>query len=489
MKVALIIPGSKAGVSSARYRELFPHLLPMSIAYLAGAVEQAGYEVILIDQIARRLSNQDLVNLLRHEVPDVIGFSLLTTTVPNVLDTVRLIRGHVPEAKIMMGNHHASLFADDLLRNEAADLIVRGEGEITIVEALRALDAGKSLRKVAGLSYRTRNGRVYHNPSRVPIENLDTVSYPAWHLVDLFDRKYMELPLIGVYSTPVPIMASRGCPFSCVFCSQDTQFKKVRLRKVKNVVDEVEHHIDTYGFEWFGFNDAYFPWTKRQGFEFADELIRRGLHRKVRWITESRVDMVDEELMLRLRESGLSVIFFGFESGNQRVLDLAGKRTTLAQAERAARAARNAGVTVMGFFMLGLPGDTRETCWETVNFAIKLDCDFAKFAVTIPYPGSKLYEMQKDRFDSTQFEKFTSWYNWASGDEELLSAPEGMTVKELLAIQRTGMLKFYARPTQVYRHLTGGTLSLRHMAYGAYVLVEGALKNAANEARGLFFGE
>jgi radical SAM superfamily enzyme YgiQ (UPF0313 family) len=478
MKVVLIVPGSKAGVTNPRYRELFPHLLPMSIAYLGAVLEKTGAKVLLIDQIARRMTNADLAAFLKHEAPDVIGFSLLTTTVSNVLAAVALIRKEVPKARIVMGNHHASLFAEDLLKNHAADIIVRGEGEATLVELVEALGEGRSLAGIKGISYR-KGKQVVHNPPRAVIPDLDSLPYPAWHLVDLFDRKYMELPLIGVYSTPLPVMASRGCPFHCVFCSQDTQYKKVRLRQAVKVVDEVEYHVERYGFEWFGFNDAYFPWTKKQGFEFADELIRRGLNQKVRWITESRVDMVDDELMMRLAESGLSVIFFGFESGNQQVLDRCGKRTTLEQARRAARAARKAGVIVVGFFMLGLPGDTAATCRQTVDFAIELDCDFAKFAVTVPYPGSPLYEQQKHRIDTSQFEKFTSWYNWASGDEELLSAPEGMTVEELLAIQREGMLKFYARPSQVLRHLRRGTLSPKHMAYGAYVLTEGVVRNVA----------
>jgi len=477
MKVALIVPGSKAGVTSLRYRELFPHLLPMSIAYLAAALERAGIEALCIDQIPRMLSNTDLVAHLKREKPDVIGFSLLTTTVANVLDTVAIIRKEMPGVPVMMGNHHATIFAEDLLKNGAADIIVRGEGEVTIVEAVKALGEGKSLEGILGLSYR-QDGKVFHNPQRPVIKDLDSLPYPAWHLVDLFDEKYMELPLIGVYSTPLPVMASRGCPFHCSFCSQDTQYKKVRLRKTKLVVDEIEHLVDKYGFEWFGFNDAYFPWTKKQGFEFADELIRRGLHKRIRWITESRVDMVDDELMLKLASSGLSVIFFGFESGNQRVLDTVGKRTTLEQARKAAAATRKAGVTTMGFFMLGMPGDTVESCWDTVNFAIELDCDFAKFAITVPYPGSPLYEQVRHKIDSSQFEKFTSWYNWASGDQELLYAPDGMSVDQLLSIQRSGMFKFYARPSQVYRHLRRGTIPARHMAYGAYVLLEGLLRNA-----------
>ena len=485
MKVALIVPGSRAGVNSPRYRELFPHLLPMSIAYLGAVLEQDGVEVLGVDQIPRMLSNQELVNFLKSEKVDVAGFSLLTNTVSNVVEIVDLLRKDAPEIKVLMGNQHATIYADDILQEGQADLIVRGEGEITLRDTVRALANGGDLSAVEGLSYRDQDGTVVHNPARSIIEDLDSIPYPAWHLFDIFDQKYMNLPLIGVYSTPLPIAASRGCPFHCVFCSQDQSFKKVRIRDTVKVVDEVEELVDKYGFEWFGFNDAYFPWTKEMGFQFADELIRRGLHKRVRWITESRVDMVDAELMAKLRESGLEVIFFGFESGNQAVLDRIGKKTTLAQAEIAAKAARDAGVTTMGFFMIGLPGDTKESCWDTVNFAIKLDCDFAKFAITIPYPGSKLFEETKDSIDSSQFEKFTSWYNWASGDDELLSAPDGMSVQELLSIQRSGMFKFYARPSQVYRHLRRGTIPFRQMAYGAYILAEGMPKNVVGSVKGL----
>jgi len=512
MKVALIVPGSKAAVTNPRYRALFPHLLPMSAAYLGAVLERGGHDVVLIDQAVRCMSNQELVATLVREKIDVAGISLLTTTVSNVLDLVSILRKELPGVPVVMGNHHASLFAQDLLANGIADLVVRGEGEATLLETVDALERsgkhgkanlgaealGKAnlgaavlgesnlgaavLGKIEGLSFRC-DGEVIHNHQRPVIADLDSLPYPAWHLVELFHPRYMELPIIGVYSTPLSVMASRGCPFHCVFCSQDTQYKKVRLRDTLKVVDEIEELVDRHRFEWFSFNDAYFPWTRKQGFEFADELIRRGLHKRVRWITESRVDMVDDELMRRLRESGLSVIFFGFESGNQRVLDLAGKRTTLAQAKKAAQAARKAGVLIMGFFMLGLPGDTVESCWDTVDFAIDLDCDFAKFAVTVPYPGSALFDQQKGRIDASQFEKFTSWYDWASGDEALLYAPEGMTVQELLSIQRAGMLKFYARPSQVWRHLSRGTIRPGPMLTGATVLLEGALKDVVRKVR------
>lgn len=487
MKVALVVPGSKASVESLRYKELFPHLLPQSIAYLAAVLEQDGVDVIVVDQIQRMLSNQDLVYHLKSEGVDIVGFSLLTNTVSNVVDIVGFLREQMPEATVIMGNHHASLFAQEILQDGLADVIVRGEGEETLREAVAHISAGKPLDKVAGLSFR-KDGQVVHNPVRPVIKDLNSLPYPAWHKFDLFDERYMNLPIIGVYSTPLPISASRGCPFHCVFCSQDMQFKKVRVRDTIKVVDEIEYFADKYSFEWFGFNDAYFPWTRQQGHLFADELIKRGLHKRLRWITESRVDMVDDELMLHLRESGLEIIFFGFESGNQKVLDGTGKRTTLAQGEAAARAARNAGVTTMGFFMIGLPGDTLESCWDTVNYAIKIDCDFAKFAVTIPYPGSELFEQVRENINPSDYEKFNSWYNWASGDEALLYAPDGMTIPELLSIQRAGMFKFYARPTQVYRHLKKGTIPLRQMSYGAYVLVEGVLKNAVNSMKEMMPG-
>lgn len=482
MKTALVVPGTRESLENARFRELYPQLLPMSAAYLASMLEREGFESLIIDQIPAGYSNAALVARLVREAPSLIGFSLLTTTVPNVTEMVELVRRELAGVPIVMGNHHASLFADEILRSGLADLVVRGEGEITLVELVRALAEGAPLEDIAGLSFK-KGEQVHHNPARPMIADLDSLPAPAWGKVDVFNRAYMELPIIGVYSTPVSIMASRGCPFSCVFCSQDAAYKKVRLRKITRVVDEIEECVDRYGFEWLSFNDAYFPWTKKQGMEFADEMIRRGLHKRVRWITESRVDRVDEELILRLKESGLSVIFFGFESGNQRVLDMARKETTLEQARAAARAVRKAGITLMGFFMLGLPGDTVESCWETVNFAMELDCDFAKFAITVPYPGSQLYEEQKARLGGGSFEKYTSWYNWASGDEDVAFAPDGMSARELLTIQRLGMLKFYARPAQVVRHLRRGTLTPGYMAFGARVLAGGAMRETAARMR------
>ncbi len=482
MKFALVVPGSQAAVENARYRELFPQLLPMSVAYLAGALEAKGHEAIIVDQVPQRLGNAQLVEALVKAAPGAVGISMLTTTMGNSLALVELLRHALPDVPIVAGNQHASLFADDLLTHHMADYVVRGEGEETIVELAEALSHKRPLDHIAGLSFR-RDGAVIHNPDRPIITDLDELPYPAWHLVDLYNRAYMTLPVIGVYSTPLAIMASRGCPFDCVFCSQDKQYKKVRLRDVVKVVDEIEAHVDRFGVEWLTFNDAYFPWNRQQGVAFAEEMIRRGLHRRVRWTTESRVDRVDEELLKTLKQSGLEVIFFGFESGSQAVLDRAGKRTSLEQALQAARAARNAGVSVMGFFMLGLPGDTVESCWETVNFAMELDCDFAKFAITVPYPGSALYEQLRDQIDTHEFEKFTSWYNWASGRDELIYAPDGMTVQELLRVQRLGMLRFYARPTQVVRHLRRGTIRPRDMALGATVLVQGAARSVVEQVK------
>jgi anaerobic magnesium-protoporphyrin IX monomethyl ester cyclase len=485
VKITLVVPGSRAAVDNARYRELFPQLLPMSVAYLAAVLEEAGHETSIIDQVPARLDNRGLVSRIIEEQPDAVGVSLLTTTVEHALEMVGLLREQQPELPIIAGNQHASMFADDLLLHRAVDYVVRGEGEATIIELAKALEDGTAVHEILGLSYR-RGEAVVHNPDRPILADLDTLPYPAWHRVDLFNPSYMELPVIGVYSTPLAIMASRGCPFGCVYCSQDKQYKKVRLRKVEKVVDEIEAHVDRYGVEWLTFNDAYFPWNRRQGLAFADEMIRRGLHKRVRWTTESRVDRVDYELLKRLKESGLEVIFFGFESGSQAVLDRAGKGTTLEQARMAASAARKAGVAVMGFFMLGLPGDTVGSCWETVKFAMELDCDFAKFAITVPYPGSALYEDLRGQIDGQQFEKFTSWYSWAAGGGELIYSPDGMTVQELVSVQRLGMLRFYARPTQVFRHLRRGTIRPKAMALGATVLLEGAAQSVMDRVRSIF---
>lgn len=472
VKVMLINPDSNLAKHSHKYRKFVTPLPPLSIAYIAVVLEKNGIDVIVADQYANKVDNEELVKQILEKNPQVVGISCLTAAMDNVTELVNLIKASSKSIKIVLGNIHATVFADELLKQGLADIIVRGEGEYGMLEVAQAIKAGEKLHGIKGISF-IENNAVIHNPERELIEDLDTLPLPAWHLFDM--RYYRGCSRIALHNKKgLPIMASRGCPFQCVFCSQDRLYKKSRYRRVKEIVDEIEYFHTRFKIEFVGFHDAYFPFSIEQGFEFCDEMIKRGLHKKVKWFTETRVDRVSPKLLIRMKESGLHIIFYGFEVGNQKILDSSKKGTTLEQARRAMKASKEAGIITFGLFMIGLPGETRETCEETIRFAKELDPDICKFNITVPYPGSYFFAEHKDKLRDQNPKKFTSWYDWSGFSGDLIYTPDNITSDELRWLQRKAMFDFYMRPKILIRHLKINPF--KDLCYGAWVLISGYVR-------------
>jgi anaerobic magnesium-protoporphyrin IX monomethyl ester cyclase len=308
------------------------------------------------------------------------------------------------------------------------------------------------------------------------MKDLDSNPFPAWEHVDL--DLYTGALLLGVRGRILPLQQSRGCAYRCTFCGQESMHLKVRRRSITHVVDEIEYLHSRFGVEFVGFEDAYFPVTKRDGLAFAEEMMRRGLHRKVRWITETRVDKVDAELLAAMKASGCHTIMYGFECGNDEVLARTDKHTTVAQNVEAMRLTRQQDILTLGLFIIGLPGDTPATIEQTIRHAIDLDCDIAKFNIATPQPGSRFFEeVLEDRPDlaSADPEKFSPWFD-GGNDREILFSPEGMTSAQVLRLQRQAMLRFYARPRLLLRHLVRRTVAPSTLALGGVVLAANGLR-------------
>ncbi len=471
MRVHLLVPASPSVLRSHRYAALEPALMPMALGYLGAVLREAGHQVTLRDQPALTWTNEQVLDEIGRLRPGLLGISALTGAWRNTVDLCREVRRRWPAMPIAMGNTHASVFAEQVLADGHADLVIRGEGELTLPELVAALEAGDDPAAVAGVSWRDGD-TIHHNPDRPPIEDLDALPWPAWDLLDLSAWRYQRIPLVNLRTHPVPLMASRGCPYRCQFCSQDKAVRAFRTRRVGRVVEEVDHMVRNLGFRAFGFNDSYFPWDEETGLEFADRIRSHPWRDEVRWVTETRVDRVDDRLMGALRASGLHAIFYGFESGNDDVLKRVGKRTTVEQGREAVKVAHRHGVKVIGFFMVGLPGDTAATMEDTVRFALDTGVDIAKFAITIPYPGSALFDrLESDRITLEQCDQFTSWYDWTDPEADPLWATDGVDADQLVRVQRRAMLRFYGRPRYVWRALRDGLFTPREMALGGGLLL------------------
>lgn len=471
MRVYLLAPASRNVLVSRTYAALEPALMPMALGYLGAVLRERGHEVVLRDQAAATLPNESVLAEIDRVRPDLVGISVLTGAWHTVVLLVRELRARRPDLRIVMGNTHAGVFADRILQEGLTDFVVHGEGEATLPALVEALETGGSLSDVAGISF-LEDGRVHRTPDRPPIEDLDTLPFPAWDLLDLTAWRYQKIPMVNLRSHPVPLMASRGCSHTCSFCSQDKVVRRFRKRRVERVVDEIAYMVDRFGFRAFGFNDSYFPWSDEVATEFCDRLRRQPWHRDVRWVTETRVDRVNDDMMAAMKAAGLHAIFYGFESGNPEVLDSLGKGTTVEQGREAVRIAHRHGVLVIGFFMIGIPGESREAVEDTVRFAVDTGVDIAKFAITVPYPGSKLFEQVKHReFSLDECDQFTSWFDWTGRSERPLWAPEGLDGRELVGLQRRAMMRFYGRPSYVLGALRKGLFSPREMALGGWLLM------------------
>jgi len=469
LRVVLVNP--IIGVQQLRhiYRRLLPPVPPMGLCYIAAILEKNSFEVHIIDQYAYRLSNEQLLNRISEMEPDVVGFSCLTPVFSNVEELCKKLRLFKKIPKIILGNLHATLFSEEMLKNDIADVIVRGEGEHTVLELLLAIQSEENFLGIDGISYCCGDS-VVHNKDRGPIDCLDDLPYPAWHLLDW--EYYVKAPMLGLRSPAVPMQASRGCPYKCIFCAQNIIHKGFRTRSIDSVVDEIEYVNSHYGINNFVFCDSFFPSTIEIGYEFCDKIISRNLHTKIKWLTEMRTNQVTDELMNRMKQAGLYLILFGFESGSQKTLNAMRKKATIKAAEDSVKIAKKHGILTTGLFMLGMPEETLEDCRQTIQFAKLLNCDVVKFNIVIPYPGTLLYEQYKDDTNfNCSYKDFTSWEAWLSGNKKLPFISKHISREELVNIQGEAMFSYYVRPHIVLRHLKLRMISVGDIIFGGYFLL------------------
>lgn len=475
MRVVLVNPGSalqRTGGLLARFVAPIP---PLGLAMLASYLESHGHEVHIVDQYCDGQDSGALVEQVVALRPGLVGFSCLTPNMSSVLEAVALLRQRAPATPIVFGNTHAAVFTDRILSRREADYCVRAEGEEPLLGLVQALEAGREPAGVPNLSWTGPDGRVVHNPSGRPTVPLDALPYPAWHKLPL--ERYAWHPMIALQGVALPIQGSRGCAYSCTFCAQDQVFQQVRRRDVEAVCDELEHVMRTTGATQFGFIDAYWPLSVRAGHAFIDALERRGLDRRITWVTETRVDKVDRELLFRMKAAGCRLIMYGIEFGTDEQLALTRKNARTSQAVDAIRWSREAGIFTLGLYVIGMPGEDTASVRRTLSFARKLGTDIAKFNIAVPLPGSAFFtEVYGDAVDDLDYDAFSSWYNPFVAGGNLVWTPEAIDGATLVRLQREGMLRYYLRPGFVWNTLRSGAIRPIDMGLGGAALVGDAAR-------------
>jgi anaerobic magnesium-protoporphyrin IX monomethyl ester cyclase len=383
LRVALISPPPASQWAFVDYQ--YPLI---GLAYLTAVLEKNGHQVMVIDCPPQHLTYMHIQQELTRFQPDIVGITSVTATFTSALIVAQTAKQVCPKAFVVLGGPHVTI-ADDafLLEYPEVDVVVKGEGEQTIVELARYVSGLMSLNAVAGITFRS-NGHLVHTTNRSCIQNLDKLPFPAYHYFPLI--KYRIFKKIGV-----PILTSRGCISNCSFCLvPHIAGNNFRARSSASVADEMESVKSSYNVDFVTFNDEIFTYNKQRILDICAEIKQRKI--KLPWDCQTRVDLVSSDLLHRMKEANCQLINFGVESGSQKILDAMKKGTTVQQNAAAIRMAKEAGLSVTVSLALGYPGETEETIMQTVDFIKKTEPDDLYLFLATPFPSTELRDAVGD---------------------------------------------------------------------------------------------
>lgn len=431
-------------------------LPPIGLMYVASALEKAGFEVQMLDNYLMKKPVEEVKQLIAKTQPAIVGITCGSATYPRCVETAKAIKEVKPDCKIIVGGWHASYMPDSLLGHPEIDYVVMGEGERAISELAVAITTGNESKAVTipGVACNKLGKTIKNQPQF--IENMDEIPYPARHLLplELYDRTIEFLN-----AKPADVMSiSRGCVFNCGFCETRKLWGNIcRGFSPKRVIGEIEDLKARYGTKGIYFINDNFTLRKEATAELCKLMIEKKLN--LEWVCDTRVDLVNNELLALMSKAGCKTIWFGVESASPRILKRIGRNTTPKQVETAFKLCKKNGIKTACSFMLGLPDETLDDMEASLEFAKKLDPDWCQFNTFIAYPDSKLYN---ELLESGKYVKL---------DEFLLAVKsEEYTYEDLQALQRRFFKEFHMTPRQIYkrvrregawnfakRRITGGT--------------------------------
>jgi anaerobic magnesium-protoporphyrin IX monomethyl ester cyclase len=317
-----------------------------------------------------------------------------------------------------------------------------------MLDLLRALEHRQPLREVMGISYREGSETV-SAPARPGEVDLDSLPFLAYHLLPW--KKYRPHPPHGRALPFAVIITSRGCPYNCAYCSKPVFGRKFRAQSPERVVAELAYYRDKLGVREFAFYDDVFTLNKQRARDISEGILRKGL--KMHWSCETRVNLVDRELLRHMKQAGCYSIAYGIESASEEILGSLCKDIELGQVEEAVGMTHEAGIQTVGYFMLGSPGETPATVKKTIDFARKLKLDFAQFSITTPFPGTRLYDlyMKGREGENIPWESFV----YAGTGEGVTPVFESDLLKrdEIRRWAKHAYREFYLRPSYLWQRL------------------------------------
>jgi anaerobic magnesium-protoporphyrin IX monomethyl ester cyclase len=439
-----------------------PHL---GLAYLAAVSDRRGDEVFVFDA---DVEDEHVTDAVRRFLPDIVGITANTPQVKQAWRTAQAIKS-IKNVPIIVGGPHPSVLPLESVERPEIDVVARGEGEEIWLAVCQAVEKGlaadpdftvrdlldpqaKHLNHILGITFSTNDGEVHNHPDAPPIADLDGLPWPAYHFFKM-DRYTNLQPATDAIdgARSFSVLTSRGCPYRCTFCSQSIMPQKWRARTAENVLAEWRHLVEDMGAQEIGVLDDSANIKVDRLVELSDLIIENKLDH-VPWIFVNgiRANLASKELLAKLKSAGLKRTAFGVESGDPDILLSIDKKIDHDTIRRAFKNAKAVGLETIGFFIIGLPGETEETMERTIQFAIEVDPMIANFSMLTPYPGTIVYEIAKSQGHIL----VEDWEDYIFFEGKARYEMGEMTAELIERKWKEAYRRFYLRPGRVLRIVT-----------------------------------
>ena len=441
----LIYPKITEGIQSKYLETVLFNSMPVSLGFLAGYLEDKNIKVKIIDEQLKPLSydfiKKELGNL---DEPKIVGISILTSAYKRACEIARIIKDIHKNTVVIVGGIHPSSTVEECLGEPFFDIVVRGEGEETLYEIIKALRERRNLINIAGFSYKD-SGQIVHNPDRGLLQNLDTIPPFPYHLFEDNLNKYKEFGIV---------VSSRGCPHKCIFCSpRIISQNKYRIHSVERVINDIGLLINKYNQTRISFLDDNILSNKKRFFKIIDHIIENDFHKKAKFYLGVRGKDMTEELCNKLKAANFEVAI-NFETGTNRMLKFIKKDETIEENINAVMVAKHYGVSVTSVFIFGFPEETEEDRREAIRISRRIPIDSVRFNIAIPYPGTELYDIAKKHNKLNvrgKYENFSVQHYLEDDDLPYVLSPEDKC--KVVFDVFWANLSFYLRPAILIKNL------------------------------------
>lgn len=444
MKIMLFSPSSLISSDSTplvgSYLYFHAKFPPIALAYLGSVLENAGHKVKIVDCQAEEYNLEDAKKEIKIFNPEVIGITSSTQLIYEAMKIAKIAKENNPNCLTIVGGPHVTYLSEGTLKEcKSIDVAVRGEGEITLLELLETKK--ENWEKVKGITFRS-NEKIIVNKDRAFIENLDEIPFPAYHLLAMDKYKiYGHVIKDWINGQPFGgVLTSRGCPYSCAFCSSKTLGKKWRTRSPEKIIEEIKILVNKYGRREIEFLDDTFTIDEQRTLKICKLIKDEGID--ISWYCSTRVDRFTKNIAQALRKAGCHSVFFGLESGVQENLDFLNKGFKLKQSEIAVKLAKKEKINVIAYFIIGLSQDNRKKIIDTINFSKKIKPKFSIFHQLTPMPGTKVYDIAEEN----NLFLTKDWSKYVTMSNPVIKIPN-VSNEELIKLLKKANFNFYLKPS------------------------------------------